>query len=919
MATAAVMSGTLKAAAVGFGPTNTEFNVDKTSGQVDFKVGTPTPTVVPVFPILNSPVYSTLPSTNINATTKNVDSINILNNFLATYLLDSPPPVTNLTAVKDTTKISVSYTLPPQKRLAFSQTTAPFIKTVRADIILTSANAGQTFAGATTITLETPALNAFATASTLELYVQAGTSALVGTTYQYKAGIATQTSYDIRVYCVNESAEPTKYTSVFNVQTDGVGPPAAPTGLAISAITQTTSTASWTAPVDRDANLAGTQLTPFVGQYRVDRNTTSSARYGGAITDTVSSTTTVTTVSDSATTLGLTALQPGTNYSAVVLAKNTINGSFGAASTAATWLTLSPNANSYLSAADSTAIDATQLSTLRSPYLPVGGYTLGGTVAPTLLNFANMTNTNTYVTYSGLKRTNFTVGATGTVGSLVAYAGPSTTYTSDPTNKATFATQGFGVTSADGSVTSSAGTAQLVYRTDSDQYSSPVNSTGFYKVIDATSRAVGVATNYAPSATGYSLRLEYTPVGGSVSQTNQVEFFVDGLNAATTVNNVAITAESGSNTTQISGVPTFTSAATFKLQHNQTQVASYFVRNDRKHAELSITNNGGGTILGAIVPLLSTSMGASHKYYVAPSSNKYTTSATLSNTGTQLAYTLSPPEIQFNDFVVPLTAAASTYDEAIMAKVTPYSNYTNGGTPGSGGYVDPAAGTSKSVRIDSPSVTVKTVTLASSASALGQQVSSGSGAAPAKSAYTVYDHTQSLLSNSDLQLLNGRFVTPAGDAAAYKNYSTYWTGTGALPTPDYSSITSASASMRYVTFLYTGKILNGESKIQCALVSTGLTLGVNLSSANHTFTVLVDDPAQGTGNMNCNAAVAGTGVGAGAEGTPCGDVSTTVASRKFYIIAGASTAARIFIRIGIANNIAATITSCSLAAVTTFT
>jgi hypothetical protein len=218
---APVVSGFIKAQGVGFGSTNSEFTVDRATNQVTFAIGTPTPIVPQAFPLLGAPTYSTVPSTTITATTKNVDSINILNNWLSSYLLDSPPAVTALTATKDTTKISVSYTLPPQKRLAFSQTTAPYIKAVRADIILTSANAAQTFAGATTITLETPALNAFATASTLELYVQAGTSALVGTTYQYKAGIATQTSYDIRVYCVNESAEPTKYTSVFNVQTDG--------------------------------------------------------------------------------------------------------------------------------------------------------------------------------------------------------------------------------------------------------------------------------------------------------------------------------------------------------------------------------------------------------------------------------------------------------------------------------------------------------------------------------------------------------------------------------------------------------------------------------------------------------------------------------------------------------------------------
>lgn len=272
---------------------------------------------------------------------------------------------------------------------------------------------------------------------------------------------------------------------------------------------------------------------------------------------------------------------------------------------------------------------------------------------------------------------------------------------------------------------------------------------------------------------------------------------------------------------------------------------------------------------------------------------------------------------------MPLTAASSTYDESLKLKVVPYSLFTvSGGIASTGGYVDPATGTAKSVRIDQPSVALKTL-LSNPASANGQHVSSGVGVTPASSAFTAYDHTQSLLSNSDLQMLNGRFTSPSADPNAYKAYSsdTYYSGTAALPLYNYSTITSATGGSRYVTFKFSNALKNGESKIQFSVSHTNLLLGANLSSSNHSCQILVDDTAQPTLLMDCNQPIAASGLGTGTPGnnTPCGDISSTTSVRKCYIPAGSSVNAILFVRVGIPNNVAATITSISLAAVSVFT
>jgi hypothetical protein len=433
---APVASGKILAAQCGLGPQNTEFVVNG-DGNVVFSIGPSTATSDGVFPNLQTVTYSTLPGTGLSTSTKNSDVGLLLHNWLDQYLLNTPPAPIVTNSFSDTQKIQISMTLPPQKRLAFSATTAPYIATVKADIVASSLNALKNWghASAMTLTLEAIATNNFASVTTVKFNVDAGTNLLTGSTYNSFANIVSETPYDIRIYGTNQSLEPLKYAQVLNIATLPVGTPVAPIGMGATPTSTTTVNTTWTKPVDHDIATDGDQTTPFISSYKVSRTATSTLRFGGVLADTGDSFTTTTVGSNSATSLGLTALNPGTTYSLVVSAKNAINPSYSTASSPViTTLTNYPTAPAYLSASDATALNS--VATLRAPYNAAGGYSMdGATLVVPVLNYNVLTDSNLRTTSATGRRTNVTEGATGTVGTLVAFGGLTSDYTAAGTGK----------------------------------------------------------------------------------------------------------------------------------------------------------------------------------------------------------------------------------------------------------------------------------------------------------------------------------------------------------------------------------------------------------------------------------------------------------------------------------------------------
>lgn len=914
-------SGSIYAQRVGAGPHNSEFVVDGGSGDVIFNVGPPTTATPQLYPSLFGP-YSALPGTGLTAQVKNQDAPVLLNNWLSTYLLDSPPAVTSLTSSVSTAGIQLTYTLPAQKRLGFSSSAVPYIQYVKAQVVASSLNAGGNWTDASTktLTLETVVGNAFAAVNTLKLLVDAGTNATTGSLYSAYSAITPAVLYDIRVFCTNQSDAPVRYVAAMGVASLSVGTPVAPTGVTANALSTTSASVSWTAPIDHDTNAAGNQATPFVANYKVSRTAAGSVRYGGAIADTGDSFTTTTSGVDSATSLTLSALHPGTSYSLVVAAVNAVNPTYGPASSPATLVTtVLPTAPVYLAPSDVTSLQS--VASLRGTYNASGGYSLDGSTAVSpLLAASALTNSNLRTTSMPARRTNFVAGATGTVGALVAYGGPTTTYTA-AANTASFSAQGLGTTSTNGSVTSSGAGTSVVYSSDVDAYAG--DSAGFYKTIQAYAAGVNVASAYPGSSSQYSLQLQYTPVGGSATQSTQVTFYVTDSNTATAINTLGVTSETAGAVSRISGVPSFTSSAVFKTQFNETEIAHYFLRYDKKHADLVVTSSTG-TVLSSTVTVDQTAIGASHKYFTAPASTKYTTSSTLNNsTGLTLAATSTPQEIQFNDFTVALSNASNIFDEGLLVKATPYSVYSDsGGAQVSGAYINTTTGSTLALRVDTKSILADKSAGSQANLATGQHCLSGVGQYPSSGYTAAYDHSVDITTTSDLQLVNGMYSTPAF-AQGYKNYSTFYFS-GAFAKPNYSTIT-ATSSVRFVTFKYSNLIISSTyTKIRMTLVQSGLTTNFgNVNASNHTLAIKVIDPSggKGTGWLDCCNAVLGTGLQDGqTDGTSNIDPTySTTSQRDCVILAGTSSSAVFYVRLGLPCNLAASVTSISLAPVVAFT
>ncbi|CAM9644727.1 unnamed protein product, partial [Phaeothamnion confervicola] len=746
------------------------------------------------------------------------------------------------------------------------------------------------------------------------------------TTYR-RYGITTEIAYDVRIYNVNEnSTQAVKYLQVLNLATLPVGAPAAPSGLSAVTASSTQVNTSWTAPGDRDVNTVGDQTTsPYLVRYKVSRSATSSVRYGGVITDTTDAFTSLTSGSDAATSLSVTSINPGTLYNFTVAALNAINVAYGASSSAATATTSYPTAPSYLVATTGTTL--VNVGTLRGTYSSSGGYSLDGVTTQTpVINYSLMTNSNLITGSATAIRNNFTEGSTsGTTGTIYAYGGPTSTY-QEAENTASTTLNGFGSVKANANFDSSSGITRLAFSSDADYYAAgATNLQGFYKTFSMYTQGLAVSTNFPASQSSYSLRMSHAPVGGTQVTTNVCTFYVDDAGAATSLNNVGITA--GATTTYISGVPTFTSASTFTVQMNQAEIAHFFLRNDKKHIDAYISTSTG-TSISSTLTINHAAIGVSHKYRTAPSSDKYTTSSTLHNTtGLTLAASSSPEEIQFNDFTITLSGATSIFDEAVVVKATPYSLYSNsGGTLVSGGFMNTSTGATQAIRLDTKSVSADRSNVAYASTSGGQQVSSGTGSYPAigsGEAGQAYDHSATIVGTSELQLVNGRFET-VSVGNGYGDYTSDYYFPGSLNLRDYTSIT-ADSSYRVVTFKCSSVITSGTyERLAIAVTHSGLTVDLaQVGAANHTMQLKIQSATNAeswvTGWLDCTNTVSGLGVGTGTDGTTCLNGGTSTASlRHSFIVAGTASTAIVYVRIGLRNNVNCYVSGITVTAVTSF-
>jgi hypothetical protein len=367
----------------------------------------------------------------------------------------------------------------------------------------------------------------------------------------------------------------------------------------------------------------------------------------------------------------------------------------------------------------------------------------------------------------------------------------------------------------------------------------------------------------------------------------------------------------------ISGIPTFDTSAVFSYQIEMTQIADYFLRSDRVHTKVSLVDTvSNGVSYSTESFITQPDIGVSFYYYSGTNDPAVTSTALFDGTG--LVLSSNPGSIQFKDFTVPLNSASDVYTEDFGVQAYSY-NLFGTSTRYTGGY------TGKTLRIDTKSI--------NNTSGLSKQVVSGSGQYPVigvSGAGGVYSHSDTITTTEELQLVNGRYRTvSSGGYADYTNL--YVSGSPVLR--DYTGIT-ATSDYRYVTFKYTGLqagIPSGETreKIRVTLNSmTGLTVNMTTpDTENHRFHVRVVDIGDGTGINDtttvgwmdaCNV-ISPVGLQDGANGTRCLNQSTSTNSQRDITLRNGTTEnAVIYFRIGVQNNISASLGNLTVVAVSTF-
>jgi len=181
---------------------------------------------------------------------------------------------------------------------------------------------------------------------------------------------------------------------------------------------------------------------------------------------------------------------------------------------------------------------------------------------------------------------------------------------------------------------------------------------------------------------------------------------------------------------------------------------------------------------------------------------------------------------------------------------------------------------------------------------------------------------------------NGLYQSPT--VGGYSDYSSGLFFSGSPTIPDYSSITTDS-NYRYTTFKFSGNdigITSGNTRERVRITinnMTGLTIDTQTpDQANHRMQIRVVDIGDGTdqdnhttteGWMDCADVISGIGILTGTNGTKCLNQSTSTNSqRDCFIRPGTTTNAEIYIRIGIQNNLNASFSCLTVAAISgTFT
>jgi hypothetical protein len=596
--------------------------------------------------------------------------------------------------------------------------------------------------------------------------------------------------------------------------------PSAPLNVRFVNGTSTSVNIAWDPPFTFNIAFLDEPVTfPFIETYEIQYNTTNTDRFGGLISDVG------TTFTEGQTIRDVNFLNPGHTYAIKIRGKNFLNPAFGEYSIISSNITFYPNGPLFLQGSDSTEINYDQ--DLNIPYGQNGSYTLDGIeYVKDMINFDQIVPSTTITTtITPSRRNNYIPGVNSdSITGTITGKEYNTLKTVDTV------LSGFNESTSNGTFTNADSTLSIIISNDSDFYAGEFKDSGFWKSYQVKLKVFG--NTIQPNKDIYKTQIfhDVTDNGAGLTVNSGIATYgVDNIDQYAVIDSIRIHEFGGispSTFSYISGVPSFSNQTVFNVQFNINDLANYFLRDDKKHAEIYIRNENGQRLSEITTITKDIIDNITHSYYTPNTSFSYNQSIQLggvNNSGTTLVAGNISEYVQFNDFSLTFDSTITNIFSAnTTISVTPFNIY-GVGISQHGGVIDPVSGlTLGNIRLDGASINT-VINIDNSSGINGKHIKGGKGQFPIDTEFELvdYDHIRDISldsNNSEAQLINGTFSAP-GLGEGYRNYNDffYWAGTSGIITPDYSVL--GTDQTYYVTF-YHKNLLNNSKGISLRLLES---------------------------------------------------------------------------------------------------
>ncbi len=415
-----------------------------------------------------------------------------------------------------------------------------------------------------------------------------------------------------------------------------------------------------------------------------------------------------------------------------------------------------------------------------------------------------------------------------------------------------------------------------------DFYDDEFNN-GFYKTTDLQI-TFNNPTNYLiPSNNTYVLQIQQNlPFSNINNKSSLLYLNIDKLDSTPIINNLQINSISPevidtNYYRYISGVPTIING-NINFDFTTKYLTNNFLRKDKKHFNFNlITNN---IKFSQNINIYSDHFENSNNFY-------YNIDNTLhNNTGNNILS--NTEDLLFKNQSIKINNI--NYNEDIKLNISAYNLQGNSFNT-----------YSTKIRLDNESIKVIN-NINNASSSFGLYVTSGS-TLYATNFGNDFDHTNSIVNTSDLQLVNGYFSTPY-NINTFLNYTNYFNHTS-LIYPNYSSIL-INDTYRYITFMYNA-IVNDINGITIEFIDSNID---EILTSNYQLFIKVTNSVNSdfaTAWLDCNKPMSIIGLNNNTKninGTGCLSMFNNYLSlpKKKYCYLPNGSIGTLFVKLGIKNN-----------------